>query len=37
MTIRYEMEIDNSKEDVIQRLLNCPKGSAYAYQIDFLP
>lgn len=37
MTIRYEIEIDNSKEDVIQRLLNCPKGSAYSYQIEILP
>ncbi|KAJ6966466.1 hypothetical protein NC652_004122 [Populus alba x Populus x berolinensis] len=36
MTIRYEMEIDNSN-DVTQRLLNCPKGSAYSYQIEFLP
>lgn len=37
MTVRYEREIDNSKEDVIQRLLNCPKGSKYAYHIEFLP
>uniref|UniRef100_A0A6N2L7Y3 FBD domain-containing protein n=1 Tax=Salix viminalis TaxID=40686 RepID=A0A6N2L7Y3_SALVM len=31
MTVRYEREIDNSKEDVIQRLLNCPKGSKCLY------
>ena len=37
MTVRYEREIDNSKEDVIKRLLTCPKGSAYAYHIQFLP
>ncbi|KAF9666792.1 hypothetical protein SADUNF_Sadunf16G0265400 [Salix dunnii] len=37
MTVRYEREIDNSKEDVIRRLLTCPKGSAYAYHIQFLP